>query len=548
MRLGLPLALTVAACATDPLDSVPARADVELVVAAPAGVRCIDVRFEDSAGHATSYQAAIGGGGTATVRFSGIPVGAYSVTAQAYAADDCALVPSSPSLVPWATIAPVLLVLNPDGPAALTLELFRTRPLSMTTMTTLAFPWRGTFLANAMGDFLGDGSTVVIFGGPSFQNEKTPFKAIRIAQDGALSDVTATLIVDSAPAATHARRALAVDLNGDGRLDFYSANHGWDHDPFPGETQTLLLSRPDGELEDVSAALPPINLFEHTTTAGDLRGNGRIDILVGQLGMQNNPGLPDIYRGPNTAGDFIGPFMLRNDGAGAFAYDNTSLPAKIAFPQLGGDAPGFFTSSLFVDVNQDGRLDLVLGGEQLSTHGGSFYLNDGSGTFEAAAEHVLPVGTFGPMNTITVDVLSVDIDRDGRPDLLLSQTPNAPQFYGGRKIQLLMNDGATFVDETETRIPGQSGAGGWAQFIFYVDFDGDGSPDIFLQADHPQPGDALVYLNDGTGHFAPAPAEMLPPPAEWHSLTPVDFDHDGRTDLVGFEPQGGTLTVRAYRR
>ncbi len=547
MRRGLCLGLALASCATDRPDVSPgpARTDVELRVvvgAAPAGIACIDVAFEDSAARVTSYPTEIGAGGS--VRLSSVPVGAYSVTAQAYPADDCAVVPASP---PWATVAPVLLVLaaDADGPATLTLELFRTR--APFTTTTLTLPWRGTFLANAMGDFIGDGSTVVIFGGPSFQDEKIPFEAIRIAEDGTLSDVTATLIAGT-PAATHARRALAVDLNGDGRLDFYSANHGWDHDPFPGETQTLLLSRPDGRLEDVSATLPQINLFEHTTTAGDLRGNGHIDILVGQLGMQNNPGLPDIYKGPNTAGDFIGPFMLRNDGHGTFAYDNTSLPAKIAVPELGGDAPGFFTSSLFVDVNQDGRLDLVLGGEQFSTHGGSFYLNDGSGTFEAAAEHVLPLGTFGPMNTITVDVLAVDIDRDGRPDLLLSQTPNAPQFYGGRKIQLLRNDGAGFVDETEARIPGQSGAGGWAQFIFYVDFDGDGSPDIFLQADHPQPGDALVYLNDGSGHFTPAPAEMLPPPEQWHSLTPVDFDHDGRTDLVGFEPGGGMLTVRAYRR
>ncbi|HKA90052.1 MAG TPA: FG-GAP-like repeat-containing protein, partial [Haliangiales bacterium] len=327
MGRGWCLALAVAsgascatACTTDRL-GVPAApaADVELLVAAPAGIDCIDVRFEDAAGRATSRQAAIGAEGRA--RLQNIPVGAYQITARAYAAGDCSVVPASP---PWITVAPVLLVLDAaDGPATVTLQLFRARPTF--DVTTLVVPWRGSFLANAMGDYLGDGSTVVLFGGPSFQNERIPFKAIRIGRDGALSDVTATLIV-GAPAAVHARRALAIDLNGDGRLDFYSANHGWDHDPFPGETPTLLLSRPDGRLEDASATLPPINLFQHTTAAADVRGNGRIDILVGQLGMQNNPGLPDIYRGPNVVGDFVGPFMLRNDGAGGFAYDNTSLP------------------------------------------------------------------------------------------------------------------------------------------------------------------------------------------------------------------------------
>jgi hypothetical protein len=539
MRRAFAVHICLVACATDSGDVTPARADVELRVAAPPDATCIDVRFEDTAGGVVRRQASIGAG---TVRFASLVVGAYHVTAQAYAADDCSVVPTAP---PWATIAPVLLVLTADGPAALALDLYRTRPRFVTT--TLSFPYRGTFLANAMGDYLGDGSTVVIFGGPSFGNEKIPFKAVRIATDGALANVTDALLA-GAPAATHARRALAVDLNGDGRLDFFSANHGWDHDPFPGETQTLLLSRPDGRLEDVSASLPQLDLFDHSATAGDIRGIGRIDLLLGQLGMQDNPGLPDAYKGPNTLGDFVGPFLLRNDGAGAFTYDNVSLPARIAAPMFGGQGPGVFTSTLFVDVDGDGRLDLVLGGEQSNARGGSYYLNDGSGSFAAADEHLLPVGTFGEMNTISVDVAAVDIDRDGRPDLLLSQTPNAPQFYGGRKIQLLRNAGDGFVDETEARIPGQSGAGRWAQFIFYVDFDGDGNPDIFLQADHPQPGDALVYLNDGTGHFTPAPAEMLPPPEEWHSLTPLDLDHDGRIDLVGFDPEGGTMTMRAYRR
>lgn len=540
MPRSLLVALLCAACARE-LD-VPAAlvADVELVVAPPPGIHCLEVALRDHDDGPTFHVLPFAAG---RVRLRALPVAVYTVTARAYA--DCA---APPLTAPWETAAPATLILAGPGSHTLVLEL--RRPTRLQTVTTLEIPWRGTFLANAWGDFLGDGSTTILFGGPSWQNERTPFRAVRVARDGALTDVSATLLPD-APAATHARRALALDLNGDGRLDFFSANHGWDFPPFPGETQTLLLSQPDGTLADASATLPAIVLFAHSAAAGDLRGVGRPDLLVGELGMQPNPGLPPIYAGPNVVGDRVGPFLLRNDGVSAgeltLRYDNVSLPPPVAAPGFDTDVPGMFTASLFADVDGDAALDLVVASLEGSDRAGAAFVNDGAGGFAGAIALPFPVGTFGPKNTISVDVVATDLEPDGDVDLLLSQTASDP-FYAGRRIQILVNDGAGgFSDETEARLPGQSGAGNWAQFLFLVDLDGDRDDDLLLQVDNPRPDGVLAYVNDGAGHFAPAPPDLLPAGAR-RSLVPADFNHDGRMDLVSFSPAGGTLTVTAYRR
>jgi hypothetical protein len=520
MRATAIVALVAAACAAEAEPPAARVADVEIVVAPPPEIGCLELTLEDHRGARARRALPLPPSGR--VRLAALPVGAYQVGARAYA--DCA---APPDAAPWETAAPAALIVDAGG-ATLRLEL--RRPTRLVTTTTLEIPWRGTFLASAHGDFLGDGSTVIVFGGPSWEDERTPFRAVRVARDGALADVTATLLPD-APAAVHARRALAVELNGDGRLDFFSANHGWDFPPFPGETQTLLLSRPDGTLADASATLPQAPLFAHSAAAADLRGIGRADIIVGQIGAR--------------AG--VGPYLLRNDGGGAFTAVTATLPPEIAFPTPGGAAPGMFTACLLVDVNGDAAPDLVVASLEDSDRAGAVFLNDGAGDFSASPRLPFPEGTFGPKNSISVDLLATDLDRDGDADLLVSQTAATP-FYAGRRVQVLVNDGAgIFTDETAARIPGQSGAGNWIQFLYRVDLDFDGVEDLLLQVDHPHDGDVLAYLDDGSGHFTPAPPELLPPGAR-RSLVPVDLNHDGRTDLVSFAPRGGVLTVTAFRR
>ena len=57
---------------------------------------------------------------------------------------------------------------------------------------------------------------------------------------------------------------VTADFNGDGRLDIFQGNAGVDFVGDAGAVNTLILSRPDGRLEDASGKLlaPPCNLGE----------------------------------------------------------------------------------------------------------------------------------------------------------------------------------------------------------------------------------------------------------------------------------------------
>jgi hypothetical protein len=427
---------------------------------------------------------------------------------------------------------------------------------------TLVIPFAFALQGHGIADFMGDGSTVLIVGGPDLdqRNVEISLQALRIGRDGSLANVTTTLLPD-APTAVLCRHGLVGDLNGDGRPDFFCASHGWDHEPWPGEAQVLLLSRPDGTLR--TAPVPPIRSFAHSGALGDLRRTGRLDVYVGEYNMTPNPDLPDDLKGPNTADGKVGPFILRNEGGGVFAYDNRSLPPGLSQLWLAEPGtPGRHTASLLVDVDGDGYPELITGSDQDKLTAGAVFRNDGAGSFANAVPRLLPVGLFGIANTITLDIEAADLNGDGASDLLLLQTGSG---YVGRRIQLLMNDGSgNFADETATRMPPQPGGVYAGFFLHLADYDADGNTDIFVQVGFnwpltpgPQQDDVLLYVSDGAGRFVAAPDSLLPPRALWNHLVPLDFDGDGVIDVLDFEAENwhlpgtpGTHTrvfVRGYR-
>ena len=113
-------------------------------------------------------------------------------------------------------------------------------------------------------DVQDDGDLDVIFTGMAGTGEGDilmPFHAlIRDGTNGFVFD-TPSAIAGTVPLASFSLREVTADFNGDGRLDIFSANTGEDWFDTAGATNTLLLSRPDGRLEDASNNLlgPPCN-------------------------------------------------------------------------------------------------------------------------------------------------------------------------------------------------------------------------------------------------------------------------------------------------
>jgi hypothetical protein len=161
---------------------------------------------------------------------------------------------------------------------------------------------------------------------------------------------------------------------------------------------------------------------------------------------------------------------------------------------------------------------------------------------------VLPRGFFGAAVT-TADILPMDIDGDGRMDLLILSTQNGAQQDIGTAIQVLMNRAdAGFVDESVQRFGASVNRrnGRWWTFLRKADLNGDGWDDVYGQG-YPQSGVSvpMVWLNNKNGTFTPV--NSLDIVADATQLDVMDIDGDGMLDLVGGLVNGnGQLVYFSY--
>jgi hypothetical protein len=369
-------------------------------------------------------------------------------------------------------------------------------------------------------DLRGNGRSDIVVGTgvfPPKTRAKVPLRILRPNGRGQLEDATRAVLGSGAlPSTEHAYEIGTTDLNGDGRPDLFVAAHGYDTTPFDGEKNVLLLSRADGTLQDRSEVLPGPD-FTHSTTSGDVNGDGLVDIFAG-----------NVFGSRRTAPYFL---MARQDGG----YDvRLSLPTDI------NELRVKFTAALLADIDRDGRLDLVLGTDGDNGFTENIILfNDGTGDFTKRPRVALLRSAFGT-NQNVMDIVERDINGDGYGDLVFVGTGRTP-FYGGRFIQILVNQGdGTFRDESAQRLLGaySSPTGPWNKEIRFADLNGDGHLDfyllMFVQTTR-EPVD-MVWLNDGSGRFTPFRSTLLQP--ELGLLEATDLDGDGLLDFVligGFE-------------
>jgi enediyne biosynthesis protein E4 len=213
----------------------------------------------------------------------------------------------------------------------------------------------------------------------------------------------------------------------------------------------------------------------------------------------NGDGRPDIFftNGANVAtlkkdDPKYRNRLLRNDGNGNFT-DVTDASG------LGGT--GYDMGVAVGDYDNDGHPDLFVAG----VHHSTLYHNNGDGTFtdvtaraglDAALNHADP--EFGPWWAITA--IWVDVNNDGRLDLFVvdylqwaysSQARCVfdlvgdychPKFFKGQPNQLFLNNGdGTFRDVS--REWGLREHVGKGMSVSMADYDLDGRPDLFVAND-----------------------------------------------------------------
>lgn len=239
--------------------------------------------------------------------------------------------------------------------------------------------------------------------------------------------------------------------------------------------------------------------------------NGSIGTGVA-LGDVNGDGLPDIFAmgkdSPN--GLYI--------NKGEFRFEDATADAGVA----GGD--GFGTGAAFVDIDNDGDLDLyacyVAGTNEL-------WINDGTGRFEDQAKK-WGLDFKGGANAPSF----ADYDRDGDLDLYLQQN----YLYGAGHLDglpdlLFRNDEGQFVDVTvEAGISGD----GQGHTALWWDFDEDGWLDIYVSNDF-EPVDKL-YRNNKDGTFSDVLRDAFGgAPYSAMGVDSGDLNNDGHIDFIAAE-------------
>ena len=206
--------------------------------------------------------------------------------------------------------------------------------------------------------------------------------------------------------------------------------------------------------------------------------------------------------------------LLRNDGKGKF-QDVTSASG---ITNVAGAR-----KALFVDLDHDGDLDLVLaGGPSLL-----FYRNNADGTFTEMAQSV---GLAATGTGATRDAAFADFDDDGRMDLFVVRENGASLYHNAGDRRL--------VDEIASS--GVSVPGGSA--VAVGDYNNDGSFDLFVAG---TPGTAsTLWLNDGSGKFRrdsrSDDALKALGAIDMRDVKFADFDNDGWVDLlIAGAPTGG---------
>jgi hypothetical protein len=233
----------------------------------------------------------------------------------------------------------------------------------------------------------------------------------------------------------------------------------------------------------------------------------------------NGDGLDDIFIG-GAKEQPSAILIQRIDGS--FTKSNESLLARDSISEDIG--------AVFFDANGDGKPDLYVatGGSEFSEGAPALedrlYLNDGKGNFRKAA------GALPPLTLSGSRVVAADFDGDGAIDLFVGGR-SVPGRYGiDPQSALLKNDGrGHFSDVTDRDAPGLSHVG-MVTDALWKDIDRDGRPDLVVVGEWMP---ITIFHNAGNGKLVKLDARGLEKSnGWWNRIVAGDFTGHGRADFI----------------
>lgn len=192
------------------------------------------------------------------------------------------------------------------------------------------------------------------------------------------------------------------------------------------------------------------------------------------------------------------------------------------------------SSSSIGDVNNDGRADLVITGEDENLDPtAKLYLGGEDGNFTEAGA--------GLAGVISGSSSLGDVDGDGNLDILVTGDQNGLTTDGGFSSTLYLGDGEGGFSKAEAGLVGvRSGSSS------IKDVNNDGNPDLLITGrnENSNPS-ATLYLGDGEGGFSEANAGLTGVSVSSSSI--ADVNKDGNADLlITGRDASRTLTATLY--
>jgi hypothetical protein len=304
-------------------------------------------------------------------------------------------------------------------------------------------------------------------------------------------------VVDTQPV----QSLLLTDLNEDGQADLaYSNNSAHQLNVHFWNNGTKSLSTTSSEIQLTAAS----DLYGHNLAAGDLDGDGDIDLMLSRIRL--------------------GTFDVRlQDAGGIFQESSTGSFGTLETFQL-----------QLADVNGDSHLDAIaagwssnklriLSGVGDGTFGGtlSLCLNDASGACASGDEDIMGTAV-------------ADFNNDGRLDLA-----SFGDYSGGApyNVGIFLQETLSYAFQVSifafSRLLG-------AQAKAY-DFDDDGFDD--LQLSRESSGQNQIVLMRGLGNSSFSEERSFNTVDPYTDSTTLDADGDSETDLIVASVQGSVQLI-----
>ncbi len=331
--------------------------------------------------------------------------------------------------------------------------------------------------------------------------------------------------------------AVWSDFNNNGHLDLLIAGYTYGTGAQAVPITKIYRNNGDGTFTDMEAGL--FDLAVSKAVAGDFNNNGYNDIaMFGYTGLggesyfklyMNNgdesftemaSGIPDLYRGDVTVGDFNNNGLLdiliagelQNGDAITRVYLNNG---DFTFTDMEAGITGLSLSAVAAgDLNSNGWQDIVISGRIGSFNYAAFiYMNNGDGTFSQSDQTIIGLR----YSSISLG----DYNNTGYLDILMNGSDNDDDKY----TVIYKNNG----DNTFTDI--NAGITGTRQgYVNWGDFNNNGLLDFVVTGEIDYAWTTRLYLQTGTDTFTDSNLTFTG--ARRSSVIPGDYNNDGKLDFL----------------